>query len=519
MLVFFSYALLMMVSYYILKTIREPLLLSTSSAEIKSYAYALTAALLLLIIPIYGFVFRNSSKQQLTRYVTLFFLSNLLVFLILGRAGVEIGFAYYVWVGVYNVLITAQFWAFAADSYNVKSGQRLFPVIMVGATVGSLAAPYLSGAAFPLVGPWPLMLAAIILLSLTLPLVSLGRRLIPSGSASRESQSGQQNNGGWLGGMSFVFSDRYLLLLALLILLLNWVNTTGEYILSELVVRYADAQVLQDATLNKGDLIAGFYGNFFAAVNTLTLLVQVFLVARIIRWIGIKGSVLVLPLLVIMGYGMVIFIPIFSIIKVVKILENSTDYSLMNTIRHALYLPLSAAKKYEGKTTIDGFFWRFGDLLQAGAIYVGLNVFQFGIEQFAMLNLVLAALWLWVAWQISRYYTGDEKLVAKNQAPLVGQSPGVHQFPVGEAFVLELPHNTFTDPDEGDVLTVTSRQAGKVWMPLWLDFDPETLTFSGIPPANCGEETRLILRATDFDGAWVEDELVLRHREPSEELA
>ena len=79
---------------------------------------------------------------------------------------------------------------------------------------------------------------------------------------------------------------------------------------------------------------------------------------RIIRWIGIKGSVLVLPVIVLIGYGLVVFIPIFSIIRLVKIMENSTDYSLMNTTRHALYLPLSAAKTYEGKTTIETFFWR-----------------------------------------------------------------------------------------------------------------------------------------------------------------
>src|SRR5210317_1625322 len=133
---FFTYALLMMVSYYVLKTIREPLLLTSSSAEMKSYAYAGTALVLLLVIPLYGWVFRHTGRQQLTRYVSGFFIVNLLVFYGLGRAGFDIGFAFYVWVGIFGVMITAQFWAFAADSFNVDSGKRLFPLIMVGATVG-----------------------------------------------------------------------------------------------------------------------------------------------------------------------------------------------------------------------------------------------------------------------------------------------------------------------------------------------------------------------------------------------
>ena len=511
--VFFAYALLMMLSYYILKTIREPLLLATASAEVKSYAYAVTALLLLFIIPLYGLVFRHSSKQQLTRYITLFFLANLLVFYLLGRAGVAIGFAYYVWVGIFSVMITAQFWAFAADSYNVKSGQRLFPVIMVGATVGSLAAPAISGALFPFIGPWPLLLTAMILLALTLPCVGWGRATIPPGSSRHKSRSGKQHNAGIFGGISFVLTDRYLFLLAMLILLLNWVNTTGEYILSELVVRHADRLVAMDASAVKADFIATFYGNFFFVVNTLTLLVQVFLVARIIRWIGIKGSVLVLPVIVLIGYGLVVFIPIFSIIRLVKIMENSTDYSLMNTTRHALYLPLSAAKTYEGKTTIETFFWRFGDLLQAGTIYAGLHWFKFELEHFAMANMVLALVWLWVAWQISRYYTGKESLVRENLPPRLNRNMEDRHVLPQMPFEFHLPEDTFINPDEGDVLTVTAHLSGKHWLPAWLDFDSESLCFSGVPPADSGSQTRLTLRATDFDGAWAEGELVLWHQE------
>jgi AAA family ATP:ADP antiporter len=512
--VFFIYALLMMLSYYILKTIREPLLLANASAEIKSYAYAVTALLLLFIIPLYGLVFRHSSKRQLTRYVSLFFLVNLFVFYLAGRAGLDIGFAYYVWVGIFSVMITAQFWAFAADSFNVKSGQRLFPLIMVGATLGSLAAPALSGMLFPHVGPWPLLLTAMVLLALTLPLVGWGRGAIPSGSGRSQSRSGKQHNAGVFGGISFVLSDRYLFLLAMLILLLNWVNTTGEYILSELVVRHADALVAADPGVLKADVIAGFYGNFFFAVNTITLLLQVFLVARIIRWIGVKGAVLVLPVLVLIGYGLVVFIPIFSIIRIVKIMENSTDYSLMNTTRHALYLPLSAAKTYEGKTTIDAFFWRFGDLLQAVSIYAGLHWFKFELEHFAVVNMVLAIIWLWVAWRISRYYTGKERLVNENLPPRLVRRMEDHLAPPMALFEFCLPDDTFVDPDEGDVLTFTAHQVGSSWLPAWLDFDSETLCFSGIPPANVRPYTRLILRATDFEGAWVEGELLLQHREP-----
>ncbi len=509
---FFLFALLMMLSYYILKTIREPLLLAEASAELKSYAYAATAFLLLIIIPLYGLAFRHSGKRQLTRYVTVFFLANLLIFYLMGRAGMDIGFAYYVWVGIFSVMITAQFWAFAADSYNVKSGQRLFPVIMVGSTLGSLAAPALAGALFPYLGPWILMLMAMALLALTLPLVGRSRSAVPPGSRSHYDPAEHAESGGVLGGLRLVLTDRYLLLLAVMIILLNWVNTTGEYILAEMVVRQAEQVAATPGGLPKGDYIANFYGTFFTAVNVMTLLIQVALVARIIHWIGVRGAALILPLIALLGYGMVVFIPVFSIIRLVKILENSTDYSLMNTTRHALYLPLNAAEKYEGKTTIEAFFWRFGDLAQAGAIYAGLNWFGFGISQFAMVNMVLALAWLAVAWQVGRRYQAAESHRAANMPPQLYHELEDRFIAPGRPFSLQLPGDTFIDPDEGDVLTITAHLEGSPELPDWLDFDTEAWAFSGHPPANVGAVTALVLRATDFDGAWAEGRLLLRHR-------
>jgi len=513
---FFAYALLMMFSYYILKTIREPLLLTGSSAEMKSYATAATAVLLLFIVPLYGLVFRHTAKLQLTRYLTLFFVVNLVLFFLAGRGGMDIGFAYFVWVGIFNLMITAQFWAFAANSYNTKSGQRLFPLIMVGATLGGLLAPWLAGTWYPALGPWPLMLIATALLALTVPFVGWSRHAIPPGSRSMPGQPGERAHGGVLGGFSLVLTDRYLFLLALMILLLNWVNTTGEYILAELVVRQAEAQtaLLVGAAhdIARADFIAAFYGRFFFTVNLLTLLVQLFLVARIIHRIGAGGALLVLPLVSLAGYGLVAFLPVFTVIRIVKFLENSTNYSLMNTARHALFLPLTRAEKYEGKTAIETFFWRFGDLLQAGAIYAGLNWLQFDIAHFALLNAALSLAWLFVAWRLAAMFRQKEEAIGANQAPQIQIEPEPRYLAPGSWFDLELSADTFLDADPGDVVSFTAHAEGSDSLPGWLHFDAEALTLRGKVPVGIGRETVLCVRATDFDGAWAEARLVLMHR-------
>src|SRR6202011_6158443 len=94
-------------------------------------------------------------------------------------------------------------------------------------------------------------------------------------------------------------------------------------------------------------------------------------VSRIFRYIGVRGALFVLPCIALWNYSILLFLPILPIVRIGKILENSTDYSLMNTVRHALFLPASREAKYKAKSCIDTFFVRAGDVLLAGMVYAG----------------------------------------------------------------------------------------------------------------------------------------------------
>jgi TLC ATP/ADP transporter len=249
---------------------------------------------------------------------------------------------------------------------------------------------------------------------------------VPEGSRN-SGQPAQPTSHHVLGGFALVLRDRYLLLLAVLAVLLNCVNTTGEYILTELMLSDVKLQMLQDPDLSKKALIAAFYGNYYLAVNSLGLLLQVGLAARLFRWIGVDRAMLILPVIALVGYGLVAFLPIFGIIRAVKILENSTEYSIANTVRHVLYLPLPESHKFEGKTTIDTFFWRFGDVAQAGVIFVGLNWFGFDLQEFALLNMALVLVWIAVSVKIGQRYTKavPQKLSINWRAVAVGTAATV----------------------------------------------------------------------------------------------
>jgi len=500
LLLFFANAFLLLFSYYIVKSLREAFLLSQFSAEVRAYAVAVIALLLMIIVPAYGIVRRRLDGARLLRAVILFFAANMVIFAAVARSGTRIGFAFFVWVSIFGVMVPAQFWAFAADTFNLKSGQRLFPLIMVGANLGALAGAKAAHLAVAKLTPEGLMLVAPAALLFTLAVSGPAAAAAPEGSRalSAEHESRPLN---LLGGIGLVLRERYFLLIALLVVLLNWVNSTGEFMLADIVSRYADAQVAASGgALGKRTLVAAFYGDFQFWFTLEGLLIQLFLVSRIYRWVGVPGALLMLPVIAAIGYGLMAFIPIFSMIRIVKIAENSVDYSLMNTTRQALFLPVSRDAKYDGKTAIDTFFWRFGDLIQAGVVYAGLHRGHWSVSQFATLNLALALVWLAIAIAIGREYMRMGRENVTNVAPEAAKPIEDLLYEPGQPFRHVVASDCFRDDDPGDVLRLHARLADGSPLPRWMRFDMRHRTFSGVVPADVSEELTVVVVASDVDG-------------------
>jgi len=505
---FVLHAFLLLYSYQIVKALREAFMLTRFSAEVRAYAVAVIALVLMLLIPAYGAVRRRLDGEKLLRAVTLFFAANLLVFAAAAWSGLPIAFVFFVWVSIFGVMVIAQLWAFAADTYNLKSGQRLFPVIMLGANVGALAGAKSAQLTVAVLTPIGLMLVATGLLALTVLIAGPARRAVPDGSRAIVADHGLRAPPRLLGGIGLVLRDRYLLLIALLVVLLNWINTTGEFILADYVQRDAVERVAASGgALDRGELIAAFYGNFQFWVTMIGLLIQLFLVARIYRYVGVRGALVIHPVIVAIGYGLLAFapvlggfVPIFTLIRLVKIAENSVDYSLMNTTRHALFLPVDRDAKYEGKTAIDTFFWRFGDLIQAGVVFAGLNWMGWGAPQFALLNLVLALAWIWLAVAIGREFARKAKENVTNVAPEAGEPIADLIYHPGQPFRHPVAPDAFRDADPGDVLHLNASLVDGGALPRWLHFDGRSRAFVGVGPAEHCEDITIAVVASDVDG-------------------
>jgi len=424
---------LLLTAYYVIKPVREGLILAMKSgAEYKSYLSAAIAVALLFAVPAYARVASRLPKNKLVVGVTLFFASHLAVFWVLSKipaAEHNLGLFFYVWVGIFNMMVVAQFWAFANDLYTQEQGKRLFALVGIGASVGAALGAYVTSFLKDTLGLgiYELLLVSGLLLvgcALLTQMAHVRERATaergagePTGAATPGTAADvkAERSRGDEGAFGLVFRHKYLVFIALFSLVFSFVNTNGEYILSVLVKAKAQeaahaAGIVGEAALRKftKDYGTTFYGDFFLWVNVLGVALQTFAVSRIVKLGGLRVAFFILPVISLFDSLALLTLPAvlamnqLAVLRPAKIVENATDYSINNTVRNMLWLPTSTEMKYKAKQAVDTFFVRMGDVASAALVFAGGDRLHWPVRNFAIVNAGLVAVWLVLARSIVR---------------------------------------------------------------------------------------------------------------------
>jgi ATP:ADP antiporter, AAA family len=404
---------LLLTAYYLLKTAREPLILLHGGAEVKQYAAAGQALILVAVVQAYSALARRVGRQKLIATVYLFFAANLVVFAALARADVVIGVPFFLWVGVFNMTAVSQFWSLAADVYTPEQGKRLFAILGIGSSLGAVAGARVAKSLAP-AGPAVLMIGAAIILLVCVGLFAwIGVRARSAGRRADEAHPDEPLVHDHVAGV--LVRDKYLLLIAGLTLLLNWVRSNGDYLLDRtLLAAVADAK---SHGIAPSTFVTAFKADYFQWVNIAGLLLQLFAVSRIMSRFGVRNALLLLPSVAFLEYGMFLVAPVLPLFKLAKIGESSLEYSVQNTARQALFLVSSRVEKYIGKTAIDTVVVRAGDALTALVVWAGSRA-AMSTQAFATLNLGLITLWIVAVFAIGkenmrRTGEGEERVAAE----------------------------------------------------------------------------------------------------------
>jgi len=414
---------LVLAAYYLIKPVREGWLSVSAikgltKVEIKAYSSFGQSMALLVVVPFYARLADRFSRRGLLTVVTLFFSANLVIFWLLQPGLLPhripyVGVVFYLWVGIFSVTVVAQFWAFAADLHTDELGKRLFPLIGIGASAGAAFGAWFTARFIQLAlrETFDLILLAIfpLLVGLVLSLIA-DRRATTDRTASRQrTEKVEPVAPESTGAFHLVFKYRYLLGIALLGLLVNWVNSNGENILFRTVQEALEGEHIRQGLSDPASIarfVSGsttaFYGNLYFWVNLSSLLIQAFLVSRLIRYGGFSATLLLSPVTSVFSYTLMAAFPVLSVIRISKIAENSANYSVNNTAKHILWLPLPPAVIYKAKAAVDTFFVRTGDGLAALTVLVGTQILAFSLTQFMVFNVILALVWTSVALVVAR---------------------------------------------------------------------------------------------------------------------
>ena len=420
-LLMFANVFLILCAYYFIKPLREGWIAVSdisglSKMEVKAYSSFGQSLLLVPAMWFYGQLSNRFRRSDLITRSTLFCMMNMAVFWAI-QPGFFIenlpysGIVFYLWVGMFGVFVVAQFWAFAADVYSEERGNRLFPMIAIGATSGAAFGSWITEILVKseLFGTEWLLMAAMIPLTASIVL----SRMVDNRSHAKTAvtqvflKPNIEDSG--RSAISIVFASRLLLATALITLILSWVNTNGENLLFRVVQEFLKGQALKGGVSDTNALLVftrdgttAFYGDFYFWVNIMAVLLQAFVASRLLKYGGFGLILLTMPVVALISYTAMAFVPVLAIVKAMKIAENSTDYSINNTARNVLWLPVSAEQKYKGKPTIDSLFVRVGDGIAAVTVLIGVQLLALSTQSFFVLNVVLVFIWIVLAFVVIR---------------------------------------------------------------------------------------------------------------------
>ena len=403
----------LLMSYSCIKPVREALILAhPGGAEYRAYAAGATAILLLIAVPLYSRVSARLSRNRLVVGTTLFFTTHLLAFYIVGiTIGPSLPFAvaFYLWIAVFNMMIVAQFWAFANDLHSEEAGRRIFPMLGFGVSLGAVAGAATARILIAQVGAMLMMpvaagiLMASAVLSQWIHVWDVAHaRTDAARTAATEAVGGHAGD-----AFRSVVSDRYLLCIAAFSLLFTLVKTNGDYVLAR-AVEDAATRAVATGALRASD-VQNYIGEVFANItfwiDIISLVLQGLVVSRVVKYLGFGAAFYALPFLALGDAMLMTAWPVLAAVRLGKTIESATDYSLNNTVRNMLWLPTSRRAKYLAKQATDTFFVRAGDIFSAGMIFVAA---QLGLPPRAVAasNVLLVVAWLFLARAILKQHEG-----------------------------------------------------------------------------------------------------------------
>ena len=384
----FAYFFALLCSYYILRPLRDEMGILGGVNKLQ-WVFTGTFLAMCIAVPIFAALAARLPRRRLLPSVYYFFVLNLLIFFALFKSDIAVASvarAFFIWVSVFNLFVVSVFWSFMADLFNNEQARRLFGFVAAGGSAGAIVGPFVTASLAKPVGVINLLLISALLLLLAIVCIHRLSRWATEDLPASTAEAGTAEvpiGGGVLDGVKLVLRSPYLLGICVYI----WLYTTLSTFLY-----FEQAHIVANAYSDSASRTQ-LFAYMDLAVNTLTVIGQVLLTARIIARFGIAVTLALIPAAVALGFLVLAAFPVLAVLVVFQVIRRAGNFAIARPTREILFTVVTREEKYKSKNFIDTVVYRGGDAV-SGWAFAGLAGAGLGLSGIALLAAPLALLWL-----------------------------------------------------------------------------------------------------------------------------
>ncbi|TWI06317.1 AAA family ATP:ADP antiporter [Luteimonas cucumeris] len=407
LLYFFS----LLCGYYVLRPVRDAMAASADVSavfpqawiawargagfELKDFTLQLlftgTFVVMLLLQPVYGALVARFPRRVFLPVVYLFFIACLIGFWwAFDRNASGRGALFFIWVAVFNLFAVTVFWSFMADVFDNEHAKQVYGYIGAGGTIGALVGPMITRYLVGPLGVANLLLVSVGFLALCLLCILKLRPWAMRREREHGEVSGEQAMGGSIiAGLKLVWQKPLLRALAMLMFFGVGVGT----------LLYNEQAAIARQFYPGAEASTRYFSTIDWAVNTLTILIQLFLTRWLLRRYGVAPTLMIPAIAILVGYCLLALSPLPLLVAMVQVATRAGEFSLAKPGRETLYTRVDRESRYKAKAVVDTVVYRAGDL---SFVWLHKGLAAFGSSVVFTAGIGVALGFLFGAWRVIR---------------------------------------------------------------------------------------------------------------------
>jgi ATP:ADP antiporter, AAA family len=393
----FVYSFLALTSYTMLKPATRSTFIQSFSADNLPYVLLVAGFVIAFIMQGYSRAVALLPKKAVIPIAQAVLAGLMIVFYLLFQTGQQwVSVLFYLFGLILGILIMSQFWTLANDIFDPRQAKRVFGFIGAGSSLGGIAGSTLASQA-KVIGTYNLLLISAVTILVCAAVVIVILRRHQDVELAGIASTGEEKGVGAGEAVRLLRSSKHLQIIAAVIAF----AAIGAGLIEQQLNMAAEAFRGREA-----DGLTAFLGQVQLYTSVLGFVIQIWLVSKIQRYLGVGFALLILPVSlgttgVIMLLNAAIWAPTLA-----RVLDTSLRYTVDKTTREILFLPLSTEIKYQAKPFVDVTVDRMGKA--ASAVLSLLLIQPWGLnlnwQQISYASLAVTALWVVTAVAAKRGY-------------------------------------------------------------------------------------------------------------------